>query len=169
MIVGVTGHQNLGDATAVEWVRDTLAIRVSQHPVSRGLSSLAIGADQLFVEGLQLAHIPYEVVIPCEGYETTFADEVARGRYERLLHAAAKVHQLPFDSPSEEAFFAAGRWIVAHCDLLIAVWNGLPARGLGGTADVVAVARAERRPWMHINPTTRVVEEHSMAPRTGEQ
>ena len=31
--------------------------------------------------------------------------------------------------------------MLKDADLLIAVWDGLPARGLGGTADVVAYAR----------------------------
>ena len=41
---------------------------------------------------------------------------------------------------------AAGRLLVERSDRLIAVWDGLPARGPGGTADVVAYARALSRP-----------------------
>lgn len=48
---------------------------------------------------------------------------------------------LPFSEPSEEAFYAAGKAVVDACDWLIAVWDGEPARGLGGSADVVAYAR----------------------------
>jgi hypothetical protein len=40
-----------------------------------------------------------------------------------------------------------------HADLLWAVWDGQPARGYGGTADVVAAARAKGLPvrviWPH--------------------
>lgn len=31
--------------------------------------------------------------------------------------------------------------MIDHCDRLVAVWDGLPARGYGGTADAVACAR----------------------------
>ncbi|MGW4103078.1 hypothetical protein [Streptomyces sp. NPDC004976] len=44
-------------------------------------------------------------------------------------------------STHEQAYLGAGRWIVDHCDRLIAVWDGRPARGLGGTGNVVANAR----------------------------
>lgn len=161
MIFGITGHQNLGDPAAVEWVRAALREQVARRPVRRGLSSLAIGADQLFVRVLQSVHVPFEAVIPCAGYETTFSDDGARTSFRSLLAAAASVHHLPFAAPTEEAFFAAGRWIVSHCDVLVAVWNGLPAKGLGGTGDVVAVAQASKRAWVHINTTERSITDHT--------
>jgi hypothetical protein len=46
----------------------------------------------------------------------------------------------------------AGRATVAHCDLLIAVWDGLKARGHGGTGEVVELAVARGRPIAHIPP-----------------
>jgi hypothetical protein len=164
VIVGVTGHQNLGDENAVEWIRDALNRQITEHPISRGLSSLALGADQLFVEALRAAQIAYDAVIPCENYESTFADTVTRARYQRLLADAARIHTLPYSSPSEEAFFAAGKWIVLHCDLVIAVWNGKPARGLGGTADVVAFVGAEGKPWIHIDTTKLTIIDHKNSP-----
>jgi hypothetical protein len=45
--------------------------------------------------------------------------------------------------------------VLRGSDLLVAVWDGLPARGLGGTADVVQVALAEQRRVVHVNPRTR--------------
>ncbi len=36
---------------------------------------------------------------------------------------------------------AANRHLLRHADLLYAVWDGRPARGWGGTADVVREAR----------------------------
>lgn len=143
------------------WIRTALVEQIDRCSVRRGLSSLAIGVDQMFVEILQAAAIEFEAVIPCEGYETTFGDDAARARYAGLVTAAAAVHRLAFPGPAGDAFLAAGEWILARCDLLIAVWNGLPARGLGGTADVVALARARRRPWIHIDPVARTVNPHA--------
>ncbi len=37
---------------------------------------------------------------------------------------------------------AASKLMIDHSDELYAVWDGKPARGYGGTADVVAYARA---------------------------
>jgi polyphosphate kinase 2 (PPK2 family) len=49
--------------------------------------------------------------------------------------------KLPPAPTHEDAYLAAGRWIVDHADRLVAVWDGRPARGRGGTAEVVAYAR----------------------------
>jgi hypothetical protein len=87
-----------------------------------------------------------EVVIPSAGYEATFQALGESDRYERLLQAADKRVTLPYDSPSEQAFYEAGRAVVDGCDLLIAVWDGGSSRGLGGTADVVRYARDRGRP-----------------------
>lgn len=46
----------------------------------------------------------------------------------------------------ERAYEAAGRYVVDHCDMLLAVWDGRPARGRGGTAEIIAYARRRERP-----------------------
>jgi len=152
MIVGVTGHQNLGAEDDVSWTRTTLREALASLPISSGLTSLAVGADQIFAELLIEARIPYALVLPCAGYENSFGKAADLERFQSLMAQAHKTHQLPFSAPCEEAYFAAGKWIVMHCELLIAIWNGRPARGLGGTADVVKFAQAETRPILHINP-----------------
>ena len=48
---------------------------------------------------------------------------------------------------------AASELMLDHAGQLWAVWDGQPARGYGGTADVVAAARAKGLPvrviWPH--------------------
>jgi hypothetical protein len=105
-----------------------------------GLSSLADGADQIFASTILAVGGSLEAVIPSTAYESTFLGP-ALGSYKRLLSKATRVHQLPFDAPSEEAFFAAGRYVVDNSDRIIAVWDGEKAAGLGGTGDVVQYAR----------------------------
>ena len=39
----------------------------------------------------------------------------------------------------------SGQYIADQCDALIAIWDGLPARGRGGTAEIVAYARKNKR------------------------
>jgi hypothetical protein len=139
--IGVTGHQDL-PAAAIDHAR----IRVEEilgglkTPLV-GYSSLAEGADQLVASEILKAGGELHIVVPCEHYETTFEETVAK-EYERLLRSAAVVTQLPYPEPSSEAYDAAGAWIAEQCDVMIAVWDGQPARGRGGTADAVAHARA---------------------------
>lgn len=157
MIVAVTGHRDLGDAGAAAWVRQALADQLAARPVTCGLSGLAEGADQLFAELVIDARLELEAVIACAQYEATFSTAPALASYRRLLSCSARVTRLPFDAPSSHAFLAVAEWLVARCDLLLAVWNGEPARGPGGTADVVALARSRHVPWIHLNPVTRTV------------
>ena len=45
----------------------------------------------------------------------------------------------------------------AQPDLIFAVWTGKPAKGKGGTADIVAYAIDKKIPVVHINPLERTV------------
>ncbi len=159
MNAGITGHQNIGDADAVAWVEHSLRVLVGTAAIDSGLTSLAVGADQLFARVLRRASLPFVAVLPCDRYADTFENAEALASYSELLAASSSIHQLPFLEPTEEAFFAAGKWIVDHCDVLVAVWNGLPARGIGGTGDVVGYARDTGRRWIHVHPVTRTVAE----------
>jgi hypothetical protein len=85
------------------------------------------------------------VVIPCANYETTFEKGRDYREYENLLQAAESRIQLDYERPSEEAFMAGGRAVVDGCNILLAAWDGKPAGGLGGTADVVAYAKENGR------------------------
>lgn len=155
LAVAVTGHQDLGPART--WVSAFLLAAVQDYPTIQGLSSLARGADQLFADAVLRTGQPLVVVIPCAGYKGTFESADARDEYARLLAAASERVTLPFPAPSEEAFWAAGRRLVDEADVVIAVWDGEPAGGLGGTADVVDYARSKGRGVLHANPTTQSV------------
>jgi hypothetical protein len=156
MKAGITGHQDLGDAAAIAWVRKEILRALDAHAIDHGFTSLAAGADQLFAQALLDRGIPYTVVVPSAGYELAFKDAAGRGEYARFLGRAERCIALEFESPGEEAYWAAGQEIVRLADLLIAVWNGAPAAGLGGTGDVVRHARQTGRKVWHLNPVTRV-------------
>ncbi len=144
--IGCTGHQTLSPLTRRQ-VAAALATQIAKvEDELVGLCSLAVGADQIFAHILLASGGRLHAVIPCQGYASTFGDEATRQEFQRLLSAAHEVTELPFSEPSEEAFMAAGRTVADRCDLLLAVWDGQPAAGLGGTADVVAHAASRGRP-----------------------
>ncbi len=56
--------------------------------------------------------------------------------------------------PEEErkrAYERVGRHVADHCDVLIAVWDGRPSRGRGGTAEIVEYARRKRLPLIIVS------------------
>jgi hypothetical protein len=155
MKVGVTGHQNI-PAAGLSYIRQGMEEALTQtRDGLLGVSSLAVGADQLFASLVLERGGRLHLIIPCRNYDTTFTVEDDLKNYKDLLSKAHQVTTLPFPQPSEDAYLAAGHRIVDECDLLVAVWDGKPARGKGGTAD--AVSYAHRR-----GKTVRVIWPHGM-------
>ncbi|MFG1994350.1 hypothetical protein ACGFJ7_30700 [Actinoplanes sp. NPDC048988] len=145
MRFGVTGHRHLPPAIAERALRHWRRV-LPTGSFPYGVSSLADGADQLFAAHVLAAGGTLEAVLPCEGYATSLITDDSRARLRELCRAAAKVTTLPYPEPSDQAYLAAGQALVDRCDHLFAVWDGEPARGLGGTADIVTYARARGRP-----------------------
>jgi predicted Rossmann fold nucleotide-binding protein DprA/Smf involved in DNA uptake len=142
--LGVSGHQALPAAAVrpvIAGLREAVA-EAGTEPI--GVTSLAAGSDQLFATEILAAGGQLHAVLPCQGYEHML-EEADRAPYRRLLEQARVVETLLFEKPSEAAFYAAGRRVVELSERLLAVWDGQPARGLGGTADVVAYARQQGR------------------------
>ncbi|MFJ5308117.1 hypothetical protein [Streptomyces sp. NPDC088350] len=140
--IGCTGHQTLTAATrrnVVHAIASEITRRWRDELI--GLCCLAEGADQLFALTILASGGRMHVVIPSNEYESTFHTKQSRENYKALLNIASDVSTLSFSAPSEDAFMAAGQEIVDQCDVLLAVWDGKPAGGKGGTADVVAYAR----------------------------
>ena len=142
---GVTGHRvlppDIVDRAVEHWRRV-----LPTGPQLYGVSNLADGADQLFAAHVLAAGGTLEVVLPCEGYAGSLIADEGRIRFDELRRAAATVITMPYPAPSEHAFLAAGQALVDRCDHLFAIWDGCPARGLGGTADIVTYARSRGRP-----------------------
>jgi hypothetical protein len=157
--IGITGHQHLGDAAATAWVRTAIHQVLGEHPGELiGVSSLAAGADQVFAALVLDRQGRLEVVLPFPGYrERSFAEDDDRRGYDRLV-ARAQVDVLPRDGRSdEEGYLHAGREVVARCEFLVAVWNGAPAGGLGGTADIIAHARERGHAMVILDPVCRTI------------
>ena len=150
MIAGFAGHQNLGDEGTLKWVQEQLTKVVLELTITGGWTSLAAGADQLFAQVLLEHRIPYMVVVPCQSYEKTFSEQELT-LYRLFRSKEAKAILLGFDEPSEIAFYEAGKRVVDESELLIAVWDGAPAHGLGGTGDIVQYAQAQRKIVIHVN------------------
>jgi hypothetical protein len=150
--LGVTGHQHLPPRT-VELVEAALRELLEPYDAGDliGVTCLADGADQLFARAVLARGGVLEVVIPAVRYRDGLRPE-AWPSYDELLDRAQQVEHLAFEASTEEAHLAAGQAVVDRSDLVVAVWDGAPARGLGGTADVVTYARKHGVPVTIIWP-----------------
>ncbi len=160
MQVGVTGHRAFPDrdqvAAAVDRVLDTIE-GVADRVI---LSSLAEGADRLVAQrALSRSGWRLSVVLPLDrnDYLTDFDGSASREEFTLLLDQASGIATIPTTTSREAAYATAGRTVVDRSDVLIALWDGEPAAGTGGTAEVVAYARRLGRPiaWVQVTNTIR--------------
>jgi hypothetical protein len=153
LVIGVTGHRNIDpqDPRLQETVAHELERlrRTAVEPHTLVLSCLAEGADRLVARlGLDYLGARLVATLPMqpEDYRQDFESTESLQEFDELLAAAAGVLVLANDNAPPggyrgtartRRYACAGAYIVEHCDVLIALWDGEPARGIGGTGQLV--------------------------------
>lgn len=155
--IGVTGHRILAEVEKIE-AGIAEALRFIEHKFPGEtlavVSSLAEGADRLVVRQV-LARPQTRLIVPLplpeSDYLNDFATEKSKEEFRHLLGLAWEVIVMSPAPSREEAYEAAGRYVQQHCDVLVAIWDGQQAQGLGGTGGIVAEARRRNLPiaWVH--------------------
>ncbi|MBH1935282.1 hypothetical protein I5Q34_13535 [Streptomyces sp. AV19] len=140
MRVGITGHRGLSSEVEAV-VRRMLDEAVFAYAPDAliGVSCIADGPDAWFGQSVLRQGGRLEVVIPAEEYRDRLPDW-HHPTYDHLLGHATKVHRTGRVVSDSHAHMAGSELLVGLVDALIAVWDGQPPRGYGGTADVVAHA-----------------------------
>ncbi len=141
MRVGITGHRGLSPEVE-DRVRQLLATAVSAYGPGglTGVSCIADGPDAWFALAVLDHGGQLEVVVPAEEYRQSLPDWHHQV-YDDLLRRAADVHHTGMTASDSAAHMAGSEILVGLVDVLLAVWDGKPSRGYGGTADVVAYAQ----------------------------
>lgn len=150
-LIGITGHRGLSPSTA-RLVDQALRDALSDYGASiTGVTALADGADQLFARAVVDQGGLLEVIVPAAQYRDGLPAD-SHAEYDDLLGHAIRVHQLDFTQSTSQSHMAASELMISMISELFAVWDQQPARGRGGTADVVAHARDQERPVRIIWP-----------------
>lgn len=162
--IAVTGHRP-GRLSEAEPALLRARVREVLTPYGAGsrpilLSPLAEGADRLVaVEALALGYrLRCPLPFPREDYLRDFQGAASRAEFSALLTRAERVIELPRSrgSPADadEAYVAVGHYLVSHADLLLAIWDGQPVGGQGGTQEVVRLALMRGLPvtWVEAAP-----------------
>src|SRR4051812_42196102 len=108
----------------------------------RILSPLADGADRMVAEVATERGFRLEVALPFPrgDYARDFSPG-SRAAFDRRIDHPEPPPVLALDGgrgdDQDRSYEAVGHLVVRNCDLLIAVWDGTPAKGPGGTADIV--------------------------------
>lgn len=120
------------------------------------LSALAEGADRIVAEAALAVGWRLHVVLPfaADHYRADFETAASVASFDTLLEQAAMVTVLDGVPGRYDAYVPLGRVLVANTDLLVAVWDGVAALGVGGAATVVQRARREAVPILRFDPAT---------------
>lgn len=152
IVVGVTGHRgitgDIAEYTAAEMRRILSPLAGTGFA---GISCLADGADTIFADTVLGLGGRLIAVIPATGYRE-YQPVAHRRDFDRLLDAAAEIRDQNRAVPDRTSLMSASRLLVDASDEVVAVWDGLPARGFGGTADVVGYVRERGKPLRIIWP-----------------
>ena len=153
LIIGVTGHRDLveDEEPAIrERVREYLSDLRARWPGTPLIvaSQLAEGADLLVAEeahalGLELVFL---LPLPLADYRAQFSGEAAQARFDALRAVSRVVDLATVESPHDRdtLYALAGDFLARYSFILLALWDGKPAAGPGGTAAVVDYRFASR-------------------------
>jgi len=176
--VGVTGHRTLPDDPAlIERVKEAVGVVQNMAPSSPSttvhvgvVSALAEGTDRIVArEVLAQPGGALEVALPLptDEYVQDFETDASVREFNGLLARGAIVTSLSLADSRSHAYERVGEYVVDRCDALIALWDGKPQRGQGGTAGVVELARKKGVPLLWVQteaPFDLVVETGSGLP-----
>jgi hypothetical protein len=167
--VGITGHRlnqlppeahpaieaAIGYAMALA---QAAAEAANGAPVAAALvSAIAEGADRFAAQRALRMKWRLETPLPftVDRYVEDFEQEDSQLEFRTLLARSKRVEVSPAaHQPSPAPYAAVGEMIVAWSDVLIAVWNGAPPKGPGGTAEVAARMADLGRPVIWIPSQT---------------
>lgn len=174
LAVGITGHRpnrlpHDARETVAAQVADLLtriaaaagavhrrhtAVFTPQAPRLSLLSSLAEGADRIAAAAALAAGYRLDAVLPFprDAYAADFAEADSRAEFHALLDQADAVMELPGRRDQEaRAYEEAGLTVLDHCAILIAVWDGAPAAGRGGTPEIIEAAARRGLPVLLVD------------------
>jgi hypothetical protein len=165
LTIGVTGHRldrlGIENVPEVEAAVGAILADVTAAAGSgtglRLVTSLAEGADCIAADHAVAAGWTLDVVLPFarDDYADDFEGRERDAFLDRLAVCAA-VMELDGSRNAAGgdgvAYERAGRIVLAQSDILLAVWDGDPAWGRGGAAQIVAEAVIRGIPVIHVDP-----------------
>lgn len=150
-VVGLVGHRKLSpaDLHSLQEEFDSFLIQLLENLQETPLlvlTSIAEGADRLahhskYRDRIQICSV---LPMPIKEYSKDFATKQQRESFEALIKNSEYV--IAFNENSNKKFVGADRnkaykecadWISDHSNSLVAIWDGGPSRGIGGTAGTV--------------------------------
>jgi uncharacterized phage-like protein YoqJ len=153
MIVAFTGHRpdkvggyNLPNPTYIHICREIEKALKELNP-DKAISGMALGVDSYAASVCIRLNIPFIAAIPFKGQEKAWPQKSQRA-YHLLLSKSCEQVIVCEGEYAPFKMQVRNQWMVDHCDVLIAIWDGTP----GGTANCINYAKAKNKQIIFINP-----------------
>lgn len=176
--IGITGHRTLASEQlireSVKIVLGKLDKMLSRTPHTFvAVSPLAEGTDRLVAKEVlewqaseDKPSLDAVLPLPVDDYMRDFVSKESKDEFRAFLAKAKSVLTLGETTTREAAYENVGHYVVDNCDVLIAIWNGKPAAGQGGTAEIVEYARRAGRYIFWINSENGTIKEEKNERKT---
>lgn len=149
-VLGPSGEE---ETTHLKVLRYAQAIIPSYKP-TKIISGMAIGWDTAIAIAALENNVPLIAAVPFVGQESVWP-KTAQDRYHEILKAAAEVVIVCEGGFAGHKYHERDKWMVAHSEAMIALWNGHPK---GGTAATVRYAKQANRELFNVWPGWEVFE-----------
>lgn len=166
MNIGITGHRNLLNRLIPHYEKktfDELARLKENNESITVYSSLADGADRIAVKEAIKLSIDFIAVLPMPAdiYACDF-DLQSKNEFYSQLDKAHRIVVMPYaknvlnpfktinQDQRNTQYEAAGKYVVDHCDILIALWDGTFNHLKGGTSEIVKYSQQLKKKLFHI-------------------
>ncbi len=116
------------------------------------ISGMALGVDMILAEMVlnlknKYKNVMIECAISCANQEKNWS-KLQQKRYRDILNNADIVHYVSKNDYFANCMNDRNRYMVSHCDAVIAVWNGKPS----GTGNTIKIAKALGKKIRIVNP-----------------
>jgi len=152
--IGFSGHMKLSnEGLCRELIVKVLSEWKAKLPGGiSGVSSLAAGGDLLFAEACFELGIPLRVLLPMSSAQ--FSDDFEPAtwkRAENALEQAVSFEVIGGGLDRPHCYYECGLETILQSGLLVVLWNGLPAQGIGGTGEMAQCCKNLGTPviWIH--------------------
>jgi hypothetical protein len=158
LVIGITGHRDLREADRPALAKEVRRVFEELRETYRStplvvLSALAEGADRLVAQvALDTPGVKLIVPLPMPRalYEADFTAPDSLKEFSSLLASAERWFELPLLEGADEAsvraggetrdrqYAALGEYLAENSQILLALWDGVESKRLGGTAQTVS-------------------------------
>ena len=145
--IAITGHREIPPDNNLFLSTKQIIKEITNNQPKKEIllySALAEGSDQfaaVVAQDFQQVRLVVLLPLPIGEYLKDFYSQEGKEVFLEMLQSASEVIPLPIQENHLRAYQQLGEYLVEHCDVFIAIWDGEVNGNKGGTGEVVKKAK----------------------------